>query len=236
MVLGGAGDPGCGGLIQPMAHPSVRADPDRVASDASVEPQYSSRPHRSPLEKVLADPRDALPSAMAIARARLKLRGCRALGPRPRLYGHCRTIGAGGIEIGDRALLVGTLVPVELATHQGGRIRIGDRVFLNYGTSISAHSLVEIGSDCKLGQYTIVLDCDWHELDHPTHDGGHGQVGHVVLEDGVWLGARVTVLRGVTIGKASVVAAGSVVTHDIPAGVLAAGVPARVIRRLSFAS
>src|ERR1700730_1534978 len=62
MVLGGAGDPGCGGLIQPMAHPSVRADPDRVASDASVEPQYSSRPHRSPLEKLLADPRDALPS------------------------------------------------------------------------------------------------------------------------------------------------------------------------------
>ena len=182
------------------------------------------------------DPVNALPLAVAMMRAKLVLRGCRQLGPRPRLYGSCQPRGAGGIEIGDRALIVGTVVPVELATHAGGRLRIGDRVFINYGTSLSAHSLVEIGSDCKLGQYTIVLDCDWHELNHPTHDGGHGQVARVVLEDGVWLGARVTVLKGVTIGKASVVAAGSVVTEDIPAGVLAAGVPARVIRRLFFAS
>lgn len=206
-----------------------------MASDASVEPQHSARPQRSTLEHALADPRHAFPSALAIVRARLNFRACRQVGPRPRLYGRCRMIGASGIEIGDRALVVGTIVPVELATHEGGRIRIHDRVFLNYGTSISAHSLVEIGSDCKLGQYSIVLDCDWHELDSPTHDGGHGEPRPVVLEDGVWLGARVTVLKGVTIGRSSVVGAGSVVTGDIPAGVVAAGIPARVVRRLAFA-
>src|SRR2546423_12326492 len=108
-----------------------------------MEPQHSVRPIRSPLEHALADPTHAFPSALAIARARLSFRGCRRVGPRPRLYGHCRIIGASGIEIGDRALVVGSLVPVELATHEGGLIRIHDRVFLNYGTAISAHSLVE---------------------------------------------------------------------------------------------
>jgi acetyltransferase-like isoleucine patch superfamily enzyme len=206
-----------------------------VSSEATLRPD-SARDSRSLVAMGVADPINAIPLAAAMVRAKLALRGCGRLGPWPRLYGRCQTSGAAGIEIGERVRIVGSVVPVELTTHAGGRLCIGDRVFINYGTSVSAHSLVEIGSDCKIGQHAIVLDCDWHELEHPTHDGGHGQVGRVVLEDGVWLGARVTVLRGVTIGRASVVAAGSVVTEDIPAGVLAVGVPARVIRRLSFAS
>jgi len=132
-------------------------------------------------------------------------------------------------------MLCGT-APCELTTHDGGRLEIGDRVFVNYGASISAHRLVLIGNDCKIGQHAIILDCDYHDIDSPLHDGGHGVARPVVLEEGVWLGARVTVLKGVTIGKSSVIAAGSVVTRDVPGGVLAAGVPARVVRRLPFAS
>src|SRR5438105_2871282 len=122
----------------------------------------------------------------------------------------------------------------ELSTHAEGRLLLGDRVFLNYGSSISAHSLVRVGDDCKIGQYSTVMDCDWHELETPTHDGGHGQPRPVVLEAGVWLGVRVTVLKGVTIGRGSVIGAGSVVASDIPEGVVAAGVPARVLRALPF--
>lgn len=125
-------------------------------------------------------------------------------------------------------------LPCELTTHDGGRLEIGDRVFVNYGASISAHTLVQIGNDCKIGQHAIILDCDYHDLEHPLHDGGHGPSRSVILEDGVWLSARVTVLKGVSIGRSSVIAAGSVVTRDIPAGVLAGGVPARVLRPIAF--
>ena len=66
------------------------------------------------------------------------------------------------------------------------------------------------------------------------HNSNPNDVGcaPVVIEDNVWLGANVTVLKGVRIGRDSVVAAGSVVTRDLPAGVLAAGVPAKVIKDL----
>jgi acetyltransferase-like isoleucine patch superfamily enzyme len=73
-------------------------------------------------------------------------------------------------------------------------------------------------------------------MEDPLHYGGHGPSLPVVLEQGVWLGARVTVLKGVTIGRSSVVAAGSVVTRDIPPGVLAGGMPAKVLRKLEFRS
>jgi acetyltransferase-like isoleucine patch superfamily enzyme len=142
--------------------------------------------------------------------------------------------GREGIEIGQRLLVLGTSVRCELSTHDGGQLSIGERVFLNYGTSISAHAVVRIEDDCKIGQYSIVMDCDWHELETPRHYGGHGVPRPVVLEQGVWLGARVTILKGVTIGRGSVIGAGSVVVSDIPDGVLAAGVPARVIRELPF--
>jgi acetyltransferase-like isoleucine patch superfamily enzyme len=182
----------------------------------------------------VSDPIGTLQTALAVARARLALRGCRNLAYGARLYGRCLVFGRAGIEIGDRLLVLGRPAACMLSTHEGGRLEIGDRVFINHGSSISAHTLVRIGNDCKIGEHGIVLDCDFHELEHPTHDGGHGESRPVVLEDAVWLGARVTVLKGVTIGRGSVIAAGSVVTRDIPAGVLAGGVPARVLRPLRF--
>lgn len=167
-------------------------------------------------------------------RAAVTFRGCRSVGARARLYGRCYVSGRKGIQIGERLLVLGSSVRCELSTHDGGQLSIGDRVFLNYGTSISAHSMIRVEDDCKIGQYSIVMDCDWHELETPSHDGGHGIPRPVVLEKGVWLGARVTVLKGVTIGRGSVIGAGSVVVGDIPEAVVAAGVPARVIRELPF--
>jgi maltose O-acetyltransferase len=189
-------------------------------------------PVRRVIDRTLSDPVGTLRTALALARARLALRGCLRVGRGARLHGRCRVSGRAGIRVGERLLMLGGTAPCELTTHDGGRLEIGDRVFFNYGASVSAHTLVRIGDDCKIGQHAIILDCDYHELDHPTHDGGHGPARPVVLEDGVWLGARVTVLKGVTVGRSSVVAAGSVVTGDVPAGVLAGGVPARVIRPL----
>lgn len=124
--------------------------------------------------------------------------------------------------------MFGGTVRCELATHEEGRLSIGNGVFINYGCSISAHLRVSIGDGCRLGQYSLLLDCDYHEGGGAD---GHGAPAPIVLEDRVWLGARVIVLKGVTIGSGAVIGAGSVVTRDVPGGALAAGSPARVIRR-----
>ena len=186
------------------------------------------------VQRTLSDPLGTVRIVVATARARIALRGCSQVGYGPRLFGRCHVSGGSGIHIGERLLMIAGTAPCELSAHDGGRLEIGDRVFVNYGSSISAHTLVRIGDDCKIGQHAIILDCDYHDMEDPLHYGGHGPSLPVVLEQGVWLGARVTVLKGVTIGRSSVIAAGSVVTRDIPAGVLAGGMPAKVLRKLDL--
>lgn len=107
----------------------------------------------------------------------------------------------------------------------------------NSGISASviyAHQHVRIGARVLIGAGCAIYDFDFHSLD--AEDRLHGVrnalSAPVEIEKDVWLGARVMVLKGVRIGAGSVVAAGSVVTSDIPPKVLAGGVPARVIRDL----
>lgn len=123
--------------------------------------------------------------------------------------------------------MYGKTVRCELVSHAGGRLEIGDGVFINYGSSISAHLSVRIGDGSLIGQYAIVMDCDYHAAGDPE---SHGEAKPVVIGERVWLGARVTILKGVTIGTGAVIGAGSVVVKDVPAGALAAGVPARILR------
>ena len=194
---------------------------------AEALPGSTAAPSR--LRQAAADPLWAARQALAVARARRDLRACSRLGPRARLFGRCRVTNHGTIEIGERLLMYGDPVRCDLDAHEGGRLEIGSGVFLNYGCSISAHTAVRIGDRCLIGQYAIIMDCDHHD---PDGSEGHGSPRPIVIEDHVWMGARVTVLKGVTIGARSVIGAGSVVTHDIPPGVLAAGLPARVIKRV----
>jgi maltose O-acetyltransferase len=146
-----------------------------------------------------------------------------------RLLGRARAFGRGRIVFGDRVRLIGTTVPLEFVAHPGGSISIGDGTFINYGVSISAHERVSIGRDCNIGQYTIINDNDYHDIeDHYRLPASQP----VEIGDRVWLGARVIVLRGVHIGHDSAIGAGSVVTKDIPPRSVAAGVPARVFRQI----
>lgn len=111
-------------------------------------------------------------------------------------------------------------------------ITIGDRVGIRAWVTLSASSSIEIGDDVVFGAQCTVVDCD-----HTWRDG-HPNVLHnpVVTEPirigaGTWLGDRVTVLKGVTIGERCAIGAHSVVRDDIPDGAVAAGIPARVIGR-----
>ena len=181
------------------------------------------------MRDVLANPVLVAGQGIALIRAAADLRRCQRVGPRARLFGRCKVANYGTIEIGERLLMYGNPVRCDLNAHAGGRLEIGAGVFINYGCSFSAHTLVHVGDGCQIGQYALILDCDYH---NPDGSEGHGRPAPIVIGKRVWMGARVTVLKGVTIGSGSVIGAGSVVTRDIPPGVLAAGVPAAVVKPL----
>ena len=161
--------------------------------------------------------------------AQLRLRRCTRVSYTVQLRGRVRVINRGIITLGDRVRLNGMTVPLEFVAWDQGTIEIGPRTGINYGTSISAHKLVRIGSNCKIGTYVIMMDNDYHQVDDPEQPGDSEPI---IIEDNVWIGVRAIVLKGVTIGRDAVVGAGSVVTRDVPPRCFVAGVPARLIRTL----
>jgi carbonic anhydrase/acetyltransferase-like protein (isoleucine patch superfamily) len=109
------------------------------------------------------------------------------------------------------------------------KIVVGANTYLNRGIMLDAHESIRIGPDCMIGPLCYITDAD-----HGTQAGTPVasqpmETAPVRIGAEVWLGAGVKVLKGVTIGDGAVIGAGAVVTHDIPAGAIAVGVPARVI-------
>jgi acetyltransferase-like isoleucine patch superfamily enzyme len=117
------------------------------------------------------------------------------------------------------------------------RVKIGEGTFLNMGAMIAAERLVEIGDHCMLANGCFVSDAS-HRYDDPerpiTWQGFHSK-GPTRIGDDCWLGANVVVTSGVTIGERCVIGANSVVTRDVPPFSIAAGAPAEVIRKITFA-
>lgn len=172
-----------------------------------------------------------LNTGSAVLRAHWHLRSAASIGSKVRLWGTPAIYNSGTLLIGNKVRLVSTVATLELAVGPGGRLEIGDNVYINYGCSIGATQSIRIGANCSIGCHTIMMDNDFHELD-PERRNEVPPSAPIVLENDVWLGVRVTVLRGVTIGAGSAIGAGSVVTRDIPPRTVAAGVPAKVIRSL----
>lgn len=161
--------------------------------------------------------------------AKFSLRRCTSVGRLPRLTGRVVINNGGTIRIGERLNIRASHLPVELGSSDDGVLDIGDKVFINGGVSIVAMSRVTIGRNCAIGNYTLIMDSDFHSVGDHTHYPG---AKPIVIEDDVWLAARVTVLKGVTIGRGAVVAAGAVVTRDVAPYTLVGGVPARLIRHI----
>lgn len=114
----------------------------------------------------------------------------------------------------------------------GSQISIGKGFMANYNLTILDEAAVTIGNNVMLGPnvgiYTIT-----HALNPAQRADGIMRSAPVTLGNDVWVGSNAVILPGVTIGDGSVIGAGSVVTHSIPAGVLAAGNPCRVIRPIT---
>jgi len=113
----------------------------------------------------------------------------------------------------------------------GFHVAIGARTFVNFGLVALDVAPITIGADCQLGP-NVQLLTPIHPLEADLRRDGWERAAPITLADNVWLGGGVTVLPGVTIGADTVVGAGAVVSRDLPAGVLAVGTPARVVRTL----
>lgn len=109
-------------------------------------------------------------------------------------------------------------------------IRIGDYCTLSPGVRVIAASSIEAGHSCMFASNVYVTDADWHDRYHRVYPPG--PTAPVVFGNNVWLAERVIVLKGVNIGDNSIVGAGAVVVDDLPANVIAAGNPAKVIAQL----
>ena len=113
----------------------------------------------------------------------------------------------------------------------GSRISIGPRTFANYGFVALDVAAITIGADVQIGP-NVQLLTPTHPLDPGQRRDKWEAAQPITIGDNVWLGGGAIILPGVTIGADTVVGAGSVVTKDLPAGVVAVGNPARMMRRL----
>ncbi len=127
---------------------------------------------------------------------------------------------------------------VWLTAPDQARLRIGAGSFLNMGVMVAAMELVEIGEHCMFANGCFVTDGN-HRFDDPEKPvpwQGFTTKGPTRIGANVWCGANVVVTSGVTIGERCVIGANSVVTTDIPAFSIAAGAPARVLKRVEYPS
>lgn len=119
----------------------------------------------------------------------------------------------------------------------GGNITIGDNVGMSQSALIAFDADITIGNYVKLGSGVKILTTDFHSVDALVRrdralDKNNKKSSPVVICDDCFIGAGTIILKGITIGSKSIIGAGSVVTKDIPANVIAAGNPCRVIKQI----
>lgn len=111
----------------------------------------------------------------------------------------------------------------KIYVNNGATLSLGSG-FINHNLNLSCFGNVSIGKDVAIGENCTIRDNDGHML---IGSNNHTP-SSITIGDHVWIGMNVTILKGVNIGNGAVIAAGSVVTRDVPANALAAGVPASV--------
>jgi maltose O-acetyltransferase len=150
-----------------------------------------------------------------------------------------RSGGQGTLRVGDQTIFG---FPLSFRLGNGeimlqprtvdAEILIGQDTIFNNNTAVCAVKSIRVGNNCRIGDCVSIMDADFHEINPATRDSSAGVVKPVNIGDNVWIGSRVMILKGASIGDNSVIAAMSVVTSAIPANCVAAGIPARVIRQI----
>jgi acetyltransferase-like isoleucine patch superfamily enzyme len=160
-----------------------------------------------------------------------------SVGPQCSFYGLARfrrhprsriSIGAGcQFNSSHASNLIGVNHPCTVSTlAERAEIEVGPNCGFS-GTAIASAIKIVLGENVRCGANTLITDTDWHTDDPRTGSDAPVSIGRCV-----WLGANVTILKGVTIGDNTIVAAGSLVTQSLPANVVAGGIPAKVLKRI----
>jgi len=153
------------------------------------------------------------------------------IGKNVKFYEGIRIVGnsPGAISLGDDVRI---LRGVTISTTPEGRIQIGNGVHIGEGSVIYSGVGINIGDNVIVGPQNIIVDLDhrFENIDFPINQQGmNGK--KISIEEDVWIASHCVIIKGVTIGKGSVIAAGSVVNKSIPPCSVAAGVPAKVIKK-----
>ncbi|MGB1271991.1 MAG: acyltransferase, partial [Endozoicomonas sp.] len=147
-------------------------------------------------------------------------------------------MGSLNITMGDNCRLSGhTTLSGRVSRNITPRLVIGNNVGISWQNEIFVGDRIEIGNNVRMAVKVRLVGYPGHPVDAWERARGlpdkDEQIGNIIIKDNVWLAAGVTVMGGVTIGAGTIVATGSVVTRDLPSGVLAGGMPAKVIRPLN---
>ena len=139
--------------------------------------------------------------------------------PFPALFsmrGHSKLIDHGSFSVYSNA---------DISINENAVLGIGSG-FVNHGARIHCFQNIRIGNQVFIGEDVAIRDSDGHEVVGSKKP----MFLSIVIEDHVWIGERVTIVKGVTIGEGAIVAAGAVVTKDVPPHAMVAGVPAKVVK------
>ena len=172
---------------------------------------------------------------------RLMLKSCGVkMGKGICIPGRIYVMGGGNISISDDFYFssgnavnpISSNLRGSLYVEDGAQLSIGNHVGMS-STRIWVSQAITIGDHVNIGGGTLITDTDAHPLDWKDRRNNRGKVlsAPVIIEDDVWIGAQCIILKGVTIGARTVIGAGSVVTHSIPADCIAAGNPCRILRK-----
>lgn len=146
------------------------------------------------------------------------------------------------IIIGENTIIRGKL----LVTNYGGKIEIGNNVYIGIGSNVWSGESIKIGNDVLISHNVNIIDTNSHEINYKERSINYKKmllVGHpstqgaietdkIIIESHSWISFGVSILKGVTIGKGAIVASDSVVTKDVPPFTLVAGNPAKVVKEL----
>lgn len=167
------------------------------------------------------------------------LSDCKSVSGEPIKYHPLLLKGKGKIYFGNN-VQIGVVSSPDFYSHytyleareEWSEIIIGDNVAINNAFSIGCSSKVTIENDVLIGVNCSIIDNDGHDLAIKKRNAGMPKSAPVHIQQNVFLGSNVSILKGVTIGKNTIIGNGSVVTKNIPENVIAAGNPAKVIRNL----
>lgn len=158
---------------------------------------------------------------------------------KPTLHQPLQAVGAGQIKFSGQINIGFFPSPFFLSTYSYiearnscAQIHIGEGTWINNGFSaIAEHTSITIGARVMIGSHVEILDSDFHGIRVDDRNKSKAEWAKpVVIEDDVFIGSNVRILKGVTIGQGSVIANSSLVVNDIPAGVIAGGNPAKVLK------